>query len=156
MKKTQTIKPFIHLLLAEDDKDDRFFFRKALKQLDHKVSLTMTDDGTQLMNYLTKKNSLLPDVLFLDLNMPCKNGLECLVEIKQQARLKNMPVIIYSTSVHNDVADILYKNGAHYYVRKTDIENLVLALDKILKLVEKKELVRPLKRDFVLNVLELH
>jgi CheY-like chemotaxis protein len=153
-KNTET--PAIQLLLAEDDKDDRFFFKKALNQLKYKVNLVMAEDGAQLMAYLKKKGTVLPDVLFLDLNMPCKNGAECLVEIKNDPKLKDIPVIIYSTSVHDDVADILYQNGAHYYVRKTDIDDLVLTLKKILGLIEKKLFVRPERKGFVLNILELH
>ncbi|MGZ3902669.1 MAG: response regulator, partial [Bacteroidia bacterium] len=96
----------INILLADDDKDDRYFFEKALKTLSIKAQLTISEDGEKLMAYLLKHSEKLPDVLFLDLNMPRKNGAECLTEIKLHEKLKKLPVIIYSTSLHDDVADI--------------------------------------------------
>ena len=64
----------IHILLADDDIDDISFFDKALKELPVSVNLTTVNDGHQLMNYLSENLEHLPDVLFLDLNMPRKNG----------------------------------------------------------------------------------
>ena len=64
----------ISILLADDDADDRFFFGKALKELPISTELTTVEDGEKLMSYLLKNSEKLPDVLFLDLNMPRKNG----------------------------------------------------------------------------------
>src|SRR5688500_7807458 len=110
----------IHVLLADDDSDDRYFFEKVLTELPIATHLITVEDGEELVAYLSENSGKLPDVLFLDLNMPRKNGLECLSEIKQNEKLKRLPVIIYSTSMNENVADILYNNGAYYYVRKTD------------------------------------
>ena len=57
-------------------------------------------------------------MLFLDLNMPRKTGYECLSEIKSDDKLKNLPVIIISTSFEHDVVNSLYKGGADFYLRK--------------------------------------
>src|SRR4051812_32115664 len=114
----------LHILLADDDKDDRFFFGKALQAIPILTDLVTVEDGKKLMEHLLKNPKRLPDVLFLDLNMPRKNGSECLAEIKDSPKIKQLPVIIYSTSLHEDVADLLYEKGAHYYIRKTDLTEL--------------------------------
>lgn len=146
-----TIKP-INILLADDDKDDRFFFDKALKVLTIPTQLSTVEDGELLMHYLFENVENLPDVLFLDLNMPRKKGSECLLEIKQNPSLKEIPVIIYSTSVHEDVADLLYKNGAHYYVQKTDLDELEKTLQYVLTMIIEKKFIRPEREDFILNI----
>ncbi len=122
----------LQLLLADDDADDRFFFDKVLKQLTIPTELKTVEDGEQLMFFLSENYNQLPDILFLDLNMPRKNGSECLAEIKNNKRLKDLPVIIYSTSLLDEMSDLLYKNGAYYYIRKTDIQELKKILNMYL------------------------
>lgn len=109
--------PTQHILLADDDKDDCLLFKDALEELPISAQLTTVHSGEQLMQLLNK-NEQLPDLLFLDLNIPRKNGFACLVEIKQNKKLKQLPVIIYSTSFRKDVVNLLYKNGAQHYIRK--------------------------------------
>ena len=73
----------IHILIADDDDDDRQFFNEALEELKIKTTVEMVTDGAALLRRLAKKNAVLPQILFLDLNMPFKNGIECLAEIKK-------------------------------------------------------------------------
>ncbi|MES2592595.1 MAG: response regulator [Bacteroidota bacterium] len=138
------------ILLADDDKDDCFFFKKALKELPFVPKLSIASDGERLMTYLAENSDKLPDVLFLDINMPRKNGIECLTEIKLNSKLKDIPVIIYSTSAHDDIADMLYEKGAHYYLQKCDYldltKNIQGILDRIIKFPE-----RPARDKFVFN-----
>jgi CheY-like chemotaxis protein len=114
----------LDILLADDDRDDRFLFQEALNELPVKSTLKTVHDGEQLMEYLEQNSKNLPDVLFLDLNMPRKNGFECLSEIKLNDDLKDLPVIMFSTSFPRDVnyeedmIKMLYKIGAHDYIRK--------------------------------------
>jgi len=143
-----------HILLADDDRDDCFFFKDALNDLEISTHLTTMDDGERLMNYLSKNSGKLPDVLFLDLNMPRKNGSECLKEIKLDKKIQNLPVIIYSTSLHETVADQLYKNGAHYYIRKGDLAELRKVLEKVLTMMNEKKFERPQRNKFVLSLIE--
>ena len=138
----------LKILLADDDPDDRFFFNLAVKDLTIPIQLTTVEDGVMLMDYLARHSDKLHDILFLDLNMPRKSGLECLSEIKSNPKLKDLPVIIYSTSLHEDVADILYKNGAHYYIRKTDIVELKKVLNHTLGLMMQNNFKRPKRDDF--------
>lgn len=144
----------LKILLADDDPDDRFFFDLVLKDLAIPTQLTTVEDGVKLMDYLIKHSDKRPDVLFLDLNMPRKNGSECLTEIKNKPKLKDLPVIIYSTSLHEDIADILYKKGAHYYIRKTDIVELKKTLNYTLGLMIGNNFERPRRDKFVLSLSE--
>ena len=143
-----------HLLLADDDQDDRYFFNKTLQEVPIPTHLTTVKDGEKLMHYLSKNSKQLPDALFLDLNMPRKNGTECLIEIKNNKTFKELPVIIYSTSHPEDVADLLYKNGAHYYIRKASVEDLKKALHRILTIMVEKKFTRPPRNKFILSPLE--
>jgi CheY-like chemotaxis protein len=108
----------LNVLLADDDLDDYTFFKTALESLPLVTHLKAVNDGQQLMQLLNDETYFLPHVLFLDINMPCKNGFECLSEIKRTDRLKDLPVIIFSTSNSRDAMTSLFKSGAHVYIRK--------------------------------------
>ena len=111
----------LNILLADDDIDDCKFFIEALEGVPISTHLTTVGDGEQLMKYLSENSEHLPDVLFLDINMPRKNGFECLSEIKQNEKLKDLPVVIFSTSNSQDKIRILFNAGAHIYVRKPNV-----------------------------------
>ena len=145
----------INILLADDDYDDRFFFNKAIEALPFQTHLTTVEDGAKLMTYLFKNLAKLPDVLFLDYNMPRKNGFECLMEIKLSPLLKSIPVIMYSTYVHDDVADLLYTNGAHFFIRKSELGELKKLLQTIFTLIVENRFVRPTRKKFILSLLEV-
>ncbi len=113
-----TTKNYISIFLADDDDDDCFLFRKALSELPFITNLTIVGDGEKLITRLMKKDCVVPDVVFLDLNMPRKNGNECLVEIRRNLTLVSLPIIILSTSFEIDEVKMLYNNGALYYMRK--------------------------------------
>jgi CheY-like chemotaxis protein len=109
----------LNILLADDDIDDCHFFKEALLALPTPTQLNIVNDGDELMNYLIEHIEHLPNVLFLDINMPRKNGFECLSEIKQNEKLKDLPVVMFSTSGSQDKISILFKTGADVYIRKT-------------------------------------
>ncbi len=138
------------VLLADDDKDDRFLFGKAIAKLDHNIALHVVNNGEQLMKYLLTDGVVVPDVVFLDLNMPRKNGAECLQLIKSHEKLKGVEVIIYSTSLRETVADVLYNNGAYYYLQKCTFSDLVRYLQLIFNAIRHKE-QRPGRAGFMLN-----
>jgi CheY-like chemotaxis protein len=150
--KAATIKKTISILLADDDRDDCFFFKNTLSKLPIETQFTIMQDGELLMKYLSEHSDNLPDVLFLDLNMPRKNGAECLREIKFNKKFRQLPVIIYSTSLHNVIADELYKNGAHYYARKSGLTELHNVLLRVLTMIEEKKFTRPERVDFILSL----
>ena len=108
----------MNVLLADDDIDDCNFFNRALKALPFPTDLTTVHDGEALMDMLAQETGQLPHVIFLDINMPRKNGFECLAELKQSDRLRDIPVIMFSTSNSRDAMSSLFKTGADVYVRK--------------------------------------
>jgi len=108
----------LNILLADDDIDDCIFFKGALEKSPIATNLVTVHDGMELMQLLTSETYELPDVLFLDLNMPRKNGFECLSELKLSTKLKHLPAIMYSTSNDQEVVSRLYRNGAQYFIRK--------------------------------------
>jgi CheY-like chemotaxis protein len=110
--------PTKKILLAEDDADDRMFFEDVLKEVNPGTNLVMADDGVELMNVLDETVPPPPDVIFLDLNMPRKNGFECLKEIRQTDKLKEIPVIIFSTTDNAHAIDTTYSLGANFFMRK--------------------------------------
>lgn len=108
----------LHILLADDDTDDCLFFKVALEAMPVFTQFKTVHDGEQLMQLLSRETEQLPHVLFLDLNMPRKNGFECLAEIKQDEKLKMLPVVIFSTSYEQEVVNLLYNGRAQYFIRK--------------------------------------
>lgn len=135
----------INILLADDDKDDRLFFENALKEITIPTQLKIVNDGEELMDYLGKSLEHLPDILFLDLSMPRKTGYECLSEIKENIKLKDIHVVVFSTSYSRDkvyelnLANRLFEIGAQNYIRKPgdfkQLRNIIeLSLTKLLEL----------------------
>lgn len=106
------------LLLADDDDDDRSIFKDALDTLPDTENFETVKDGAELMQHLHNSENDLPDMLFLDLNMPRKTGVECLKEIKANDKLKKLIVIIFSTTFDVNTISALYDQGANFYMRK--------------------------------------
>lgn len=145
-------KQIYNLLLADDDEDDCTFFKEALDDLSVPVNLVTVNDGVELMNHLTVEVSDLPDLLFLDLNMPRKNGHECLAEIKKMDQLKNLPVIIFSTSLDTEIVNKMYEKGALYYIRKPgDFSKLKQVIGNALKITAENNFKKPERENFILQ-----
>lgn len=142
----------INILLADDDDDDCLFFKEALDELPMATQLTTVNDGNELMQLLNKTQAL-PHVLFLDLNMPLKNGYECLSEIKTNPILSTLPVIIFSTSFDKDSVYQLREYGAHYYIRKPGVfSELKTVIYSALSTIEKNNFLKPTQDKFVLSL----
>jgi CheY-like chemotaxis protein len=123
---------YINICLADDDQDDRLFFTDAFDELKIKTKVSTFNDGVELMNYLNDSDSVLPNVLFLDLNMPKKNGLECLLEIKKNENLNDIAIAIYSTSSSEEHIEETFINGANIYIKKpSDFETLKKILAEV-------------------------
>lgn len=123
---------FINICLADDDEDDRLFFKDAFGELKINTKVSTFNDGVELMDFLNHEDSVLPNVLFLDLNMPKKNGVECLLEIKKNERLNNIAIAIYSTSSSEEHIEETFINGANIYIKKpNDFENLKKILSEV-------------------------
>lgn len=143
----------LNILLADDDTDDCLFFKEAVHELLPSTNLQVVHDGEQLMQLLLKDTTVLPHVLFLDLNMPRKNGFECLSEIKLNEKLKQLPVIMFSTSFEQDVVNQLYKNGAQYFIRKpSEFSQFKKIIQQTLAIIAQENISQPSIENFVITV----
>jgi CheY-like chemotaxis protein len=115
----------LHIMLADDDEDDRLFFKEAFEEVKIKYTISAFNDGEQLMEYLYDEKNPLPDIIFLDLNMPRKSGIECLKEIRANERLKRISVAIYSTSSSEQDIEDTFVSGANVYIRKPNDFNML-------------------------------
>ncbi len=111
-------KEYTYICLADDDEDDRLLFTDAFGELKITTKVKTFCDGAELMAYLNDEKAILPEILFLDLNMPKKSGLECLSEIKASERFSEMAVAIYSTSSSEDHIEETFIKGANIYIKK--------------------------------------
>ncbi len=125
----------LNVILAEDDIDDQILFEDAIVEAKIAIELKILSDGEKLMNYLYTVESPLPDVIFLDLNMPCVNGFECLELIRDNDKLKEIPIIIFSTSVNKSDIINTYNKGANLYFPKPySFQQLVDSLRQLFKM----------------------
>ncbi len=135
----------VNILLADDDTDDRSFFEKALQEIPFDTHFNTVNNGEQLMVYLAENADNLPDVIFLDLSMPRKTGFECLMEIKEDEKLKDISVVMFSTSFTKGIElemtlmNTLSTMGALDYIRKpSGFEQLKKVIhESLIKVIEK-------------------
>ena len=118
----------LHILLVDDDEADQLLFKKALEELEIKPKVNIINNGIELMTYLTKEKVKLPHIIFLDLNMPRKNGLDCLKEIRGNNKLKDISIAIYSTSDNEKDIEETLLNKANIYITKPDDFNVLKQL----------------------------
>ena len=120
----------VNIFIAEDDNDDFLMLKEALENLLPRFNLNHSIDGRAFLQSLNGEHE--PDLVFLDLNIPKKDGIKCLVELRQQKKLDPVPVIIYSTSSDFEDIDKCYKSGCTLYlVKPTSFNHLVTQLRKI-------------------------
>ena len=112
------------ILIADDDADDRLFIDKAFRQSGYSQTIQFVEDGEELMEYLyrygryNEQNAPWPDLLILDLNMPRKNGFQALSEIKDNPRLRRLPVVVMTTSSADEDVLKTYNLGVNSFVTK--------------------------------------
>jgi len=142
----------LHLLLTDDNKSEHVFFKHALNYIDASIKLTSMPGGIELMQYLENDQNPLPDILFLDVNMPFKNGKECLSAIRANARFKDVAVVMYSTSDAQKDTDDTFALGADLYVRKpTGKEDLSEILNAVLALYKQGKMKNRSRSGYVLS-----
>ena len=125
----------LHIMLADDDEDDRNFFNDAISDLKISNKLTIFKNGQDLMDYLEHPDTVLPDILFLDLNMPCKTGNECLKDIRANPKFKDISIAIYSTSSSDKDIEETFVGGANIYIKKpNDFSKLKKVLQEVVNL----------------------
>ena len=112
------------ILIADDDADDRMFLEQAMRQNGYKQGIQFVHDGEELMDYLNREgqynsqNAPWPSMLILDLNMPRKNGFQALLEIKEDPKLRRLPVIVMTTSSADEDVLKTYNLGVNSFVTK--------------------------------------
>lgn len=144
--------PF-QIILADDDATDRQLFKQAFDELKIKTVVQMVNDGEQLMEYLTNKTTVLPQLIFLDLNMPLKDGITCLKEIKKIERFKNISIAIYSTSTSEKDKKETFLCGANVYIQKPEnFKTLKMVLEKVVSTATIYQNPPFNKENFILNI----
>jgi CheY-like chemotaxis protein len=119
-------------LLIDDDVDDISLFEEVLQQVDPAVTFASAPNGQDALAMLTAASAALPDIIFLDLNMPRMDGRQCLAALKQDDNLKQIPVIMYTTSSQPKDIEQALKNGAVCYITKpTSLKELQEILEVI-------------------------
>jgi CheY-like chemotaxis protein len=108
----------INIILADDDEDDRLLFFDAFSELKMNTKVQLVNNGVLLLEYLKNETESLPNVIFLDLNMPRKSGMDCLREIKANPLYKEIVVVIYSTSASEADIEQTFIEGANVYIKK--------------------------------------
>ena len=118
------------VILADDDQDHGTLFERILKGVAPSKTLTVVRDGEELLRLLAV---VTPEILFLDLNMPCKNGIQCLQEIRKSENLKDIKVVVYSSSSRmSDIRRSYIHKADLYMVKPFHTEHLHNALDNVL------------------------
>jgi CheY-like chemotaxis protein len=129
----KSVEPFIQsVLLADDDHDDHYFFRDALQHIRPQIKLNIVNNGVDLLDLLT---NYVPDILFLDLDMPIKNGLECLTEIRGNENTRELPVVVFSSTTRPVNIDTAYDLGADlFFIKPSTFSDLTASLEALLSL----------------------
>lgn len=121
------------IFIVEDSDEDYFVALRAFKKAGMKNNIERAKDGVEALAYLQNKDNKLPNLILLDLNLPKKDGREVLNVLKQDEALKNIPVVVLTTSSDERDINACYKMGANSYIQKpVDIHGFIDAV-KMLK-----------------------
>ena len=137
----------VNILVAEDDRDHFQLLEEAIENTLPRYQINHSRDGKELLQKLEKISAA--DMIFLDLNMPKKNGLDCLVEIRQRKELQSTPIVIYSTSSDFEDIDFCYKNGCTLYlVKPPSFKDLLAQIKKLFSHELAEEALRKSEEQF--------
>ena len=138
-----------NVLIAEDDQDDFDLFKDAITESGYSVSIEHAENGEILLKVL---NLNVPDILFLDIHMPCKDGKQCLKEIRENPRYDAMPVIMYTSSDSRDDVEHCYRQRANMYaIKPTSFKELKNVIQKIFSIDWAKASYFPPLSTFIIN-----
>lgn len=136
------------LIIADDDPDDQVLLRESMEGLLGVPEVKAVFDGTQLMSML--RGGLTADLVLMDLNMPNKNGIECLKEIKSPDFIQRVPVVVLSTSKELRDIEQCYEHGADLFLSKPNsFQKLRLLLESLLHIDWKNFPVKMSKQEFL-------
>ena len=143
----------LHILLADDNEGDRFNFKEALKEIKVRTNISLVENGKQLMEYLNQTEKGLPDVVFFDINKSVIGGMDCLIEIRKNIRLRDLSIVIYSASASDEEIEKALVKGANIYVNKSnDLAELKSNLNHVINLNWQYYTLGLKKEYFLLNI----
>jgi CheY-like chemotaxis protein len=143
----------LNIALADDDEDDRMLFLEAFDEITSQTKLLLFKHGQELLDYLFQPDNIIPSLVFLDLNMPIKNGMQCLCEIRSNPKLKNLCVAIYSTSSSDKDINETFLNGANIYINKPNsFTKLREVVEKVLNMNWQEHTSNLNKNTFVFSI----
>jgi len=112
--------------LIDDDEDYREIFSLALSGANPSCTYIAAQNGEDALRILEDQPDYIPDFIFLDLNMPFMDGRSCLKELRKISRLRNVPIIMFTTSSYSkDIEDTLKLGASHYLIKPTSLNGLV-------------------------------
>jgi CheY-like chemotaxis protein len=138
----------MHILMADDDKDDFLILQEAAEKAGEKLQLSYAGNWLELWRFILKT---LPDILFLDINMPVKDGIECLQLLRKERKYDKVPILIYSTSISKADIDSAYRNGANYFIVKPSaIDDITKIIQKLISMGKEALISVPPREEFVI------
>lgn len=138
-----------HILVAEDDDDDFDFFSTAMEYVNKDISITRAKNGEILMIML---KNLIPDVLFLDVQMPCKDGRTCLREIRADSRYDSLPIIMFSDYDDPRIIESCYEGKSNRFaIKPTTIRGIIKIIREVFDTDWKKHFYSSQKGGFVIE-----
>jgi CheY-like chemotaxis protein len=130
-----------NVVLADNHDEDVLIFQLAIEELNIPISLIHVSDGDRLLALLRQP---LPDIMFIDVEMPCKDGVACILEIRKNKAFDNVPIILITGHPHRKYIEQAFSYGANYYLIKANtVEDLCESLKRIFSIDWKKNNVLP-------------
>lgn len=124
----------LRVVLVDDDADDRALFEEAFSESRIGSSLSLFRNGAEFVDYLDLRGTDVPDIVFLDLNMPLMGGMETLRQVRSSTKYGKVPIAIYSTSGNEkDITETLALGANIYIVKPNDFRKLQRTLDHVLR-----------------------
>lgn len=125
------------VLNIDDDIDDGFFFMEAVKAITSEATCLLINSGDNAVEFLAHDMGVLPDYIFLDINMPGMDGRECLTRLRSMPKLKDVPIVMFSTSIGENDRKNFSKLNASSCQKPSDFHSLKTVIKKIIVTSEK-------------------
>lgn len=120
------------ILLVDDDTDDQLYFMDALSEINTTIQCEIASNGQEALDFLERQH--MPDLIFLDLNMPVMNGFDCLIELRKKERFNHVPVIIFTTTSDLVTIKRTHELGADAFFKKpNDLSTMLTKLQALLE-----------------------
>ena len=126
----------MNILLIDDDRDDAELFEEILKEIDSSINFEHIEDSKKCLEKLADQKTNLPDMIFLDINMPIISGWQCLDQFKKTDHLKSIPVIMFTTSSQPREKENALQHGADGFITKPNEYNVLK--DSLSEIIQQK------------------